>query len=280
MEVIPHRFAVPALHGQLLEDGGINDPPPATSITHEQPVRKRIDRGGSRPGGGTGLGGADRIEAGSGEASRGDRFEPAQLTQGGRGLQHPEAAAANILHPDFTERLLNLQNLALVARGPKAKPTKQHQPGSAQATTAQQQHGSQTKREEGEEAAAAIGHHQAPPPAAGDLPHKGLHHQAAVEGQAGQKIEQGKHQVEHPQLGDHLAQHRGLVGGWMHSGQECDSQRQAHQRTGQGDSESAEGRGTFAFDAGDATQQEQGDAAHPHALAEGHKGVAQFVEHH
>ena len=66
----------------------------------------------------------------------------------------------------------------------------------------------------------------------------------------------------------------------MHSGQECNSQRQAHQRTGQGDSESAEGRGTFAFDAGDATQQEQGDAAHLHALAEGHQGVAHFVEHH
>jgi uncharacterized protein (TIGR00255 family) len=32
-----------------------------------------------------------------------------------------------------------------------------------------------------------------PPPAAGELPHEGLHHQAAVEGQAGQQIEEGKH---------------------------------------------------------------------------------------
>ena len=135
--------------------------------------------------------------------------------------------------------MLNLQNLALISGGPQAEPTEQHQPGSADATAPQQKHRSQAEREEGEEAAASIGHHQAPPPAPRDLPDQGLDHQTAVEGQARQEIEEGQHQVEHPQLGEHLAQHHGLVGGWMYTHQQGDRQRQAHEGTGQGDGESA-----------------------------------------
>ena len=112
------------------------------------------------------------------------------------------------------------------------------------------------------------------------MPDKGFNNQAAIEGQTWQQIEQTQHQVQAAQLGDHVAEHRGDVGGIVNIGHQGEAKHQAHRRARRRDPQGSHGRAGFPLNAGHATQEKQGDAAHLDPLGHGHKGMAKLMQEH
>ena len=253
LDVVTDAIAIPALHRQLLQRGVVNDPLPAAAIADQQPVALA---------GVTGLGQAD----------------PAQLPQGAGGLKHPKTTTCRIPHLELIEGALQHEHLALVAGCTQAKPAQQHQPGPTEPRPPQQQHRAQADREKGEDAPGLVGYLHAPPLAATDLPHQGLDDQAAVEGQTGQQIEQGQHQVEAAELGNHRPQQRREMGCSVGSGQQTHAQQKADGRPRCSHQQGPSGRAAFPLHAGHTPQQKQGDAADLNALGQGNQGMAQFVQ--
>ena len=91
--------------------------------------------------------------------------------------------------------------MQLIAGGPQAKPTEQHQPNTAEGAATQQQKYAQNNCCPSQQLTAVGGHPHPPHAAASELPHQGLNNLAAIEGQAGKQVEQSQHQV---QLGQFL----------------------------------------------------------------------------
>ena len=255
LEVVTDPVAVPALHRQFLQGAVVDHPLPAPPVTHQQPVGRPGWTGFRQP-------------------------QLAEFAQPGTRIEHAEAASGGILHRHAGEGALELQQLLLIAHGPQAKPTQQHQPGATEARAAQQQQHAQADREERQQPAAGIGHLHPAALAAAHLPHQGLHDQTAIEGKPGQQVEQGQHQVEAAQFGDHHPQPGGHMGSGMAGCQQTDAQHQAHRRAGSGHQQRTDRRAALPLHAGHPPQQEEGDALHLHALAQGHQGMAQLVQQH
>ena len=116
--------------------------------------------------------------------------------------------------------------------------------------------------------------------AATDLPDQRLHHQSPIQGQTGEEIEQPQDQVEAPQFTHHLAQHRREMAGAVDVGQQGKAQRQTHGRSCDGHGQGTPGRAALPLHLGHTAHQEQGDAAHLHALGQGHQGMAQLMQKH
>ena len=175
LEVVADAFVVPALHRQGLEGSVIDQAAPAAALTDQQPIGQPL---------------------GIGEP------EATQLAQAGAGIQHPVAAAGAIAHFEIPQNRLQGLGLGLVAGGAKAKPTKQDQPKAADAAAAQQHHGAQADGQQGEHETGGRGDLDTAALATSPLPNQRLQDQAAIEGQARQKVEQAQDEIQFAQLAD------------------------------------------------------------------------------
>jgi hypothetical protein len=110
------------------------------------------------------------------------------------------------------------------------------------------------------------------------LPDQGFENQPAIEGQPWQQVEQGQDQIQATQFRHHRAEQWGEVAGTVAAAHQHGRQDEADQGARRSDHQRSQGGGALPLDAGDSAQQEQGDAAHLHPLAQGHQGMAQFME--
>ena len=112
---------------------------------------------------------------------------------------------------------------------------------------------------------------------AGDLPHDGAQHPAAVQRQTGQQIERGDDQVGDHQAGEQHARDRtGLDG--LHPQVEETGQDEREQRPDEGQDELAARRLGFLLDLRDPAEELELDAAHRQFEAQRGDGVGQFVD--